>query len=58
MWSNRDRRTLLDKMLALLGIVAITEPCYFARDAAPDQQADGDEDEGGGDRRGPTPTAP
>ena len=28
-WSNRDRRTLLDKMLALLGIVAIAEPCYF-----------------------------
>ena len=26
-WSNRDRRTLLDKMLALLGIVAIAEPC-------------------------------
>ena len=25
-WSNRDRRTLLDKMLALLGIVAIAEP--------------------------------
>src|SRR6202142_659885 len=32
-WSNRDRRTLLDKMLALLGIVAITEPCYFVADA-------------------------
>jgi hypothetical protein len=25
-WSNRDRRTLLDKMLALLGIVAIEQP--------------------------------
>jgi len=32
-WSNRDRRTLLDKMLALLGIVAIQEPCYFVADA-------------------------
>jgi hypothetical protein len=32
-WSNRDRRTLLDKMLALLGIIAITEPCYFVADA-------------------------
>jgi hypothetical protein len=32
-WSNRDRRTLLDKMLALLGIVAIAEPCYFVADA-------------------------
>ena len=33
MWSNRDRRTLLDKMLSLIGIVAITEPCYFVADA-------------------------
>ena len=33
MWSNRDRRTLLDKMLVLLGIVAIAEPCYFVADA-------------------------
>jgi hypothetical protein len=24
---------LLDKMLALLGIVAITQPCYFVADA-------------------------
>ena len=32
-WSNRDRRTLLDKMLALLGIVDIAEPCYFVADA-------------------------
>ena len=32
-WSNRDRRTLLDKMLALLGIVAIGQPCYFVADA-------------------------
>ena len=31
--SNRDRRTLLDKMLALLGIVAIAQPCYFVADA-------------------------
>jgi len=32
-WTNRDRRTLLDKMLTLLGVVAITEPCYFVADA-------------------------
>jgi len=32
-WSNRDRRTLLDKMLTLLGIVAITEPFYLVADA-------------------------
>jgi hypothetical protein len=32
-WSNRDRRTLLDKMLALLGIVAVGQPCYFVADA-------------------------
>jgi hypothetical protein len=32
-WSNRDRRTLLDKMLALLGIVAIAEPFYLVADA-------------------------
>ena len=32
-WSNRDRRTLLDKMLALLGIVAVAEPFYFVADA-------------------------
>ncbi len=32
-WSNRDKRTLLDKMLALLGIVAIAEPFYFVADA-------------------------
>ena len=31
--SNRDRCTLLDKMLALLGIVAIKEPFYFVADA-------------------------
>ena len=32
-WSNRDRRTLLDKMLALLGILAIKDPFYFVPDA-------------------------
>jgi hypothetical protein len=32
-WSNRDRRTLLDKMLALLAIVAIDEPFYLVADA-------------------------
>ncbi len=33
LWSNRDRRTLLDKMLMLLGTVAITQPYYFIADA-------------------------
>ena len=32
-WSNRDRRTLLDKMLALLGILAIGDSYYFVADA-------------------------
>jgi hypothetical protein len=32
-WSNRDRRTLLDKMLTLLGIAGIAQPCYFVADA-------------------------
>jgi len=32
-WSNRDRRTLLDKMLSLLKTVAIEAPCYFVADA-------------------------
>jgi hypothetical protein len=32
-WSNRDRRTLLDKMLKLLGIVSIGQPFYFVADA-------------------------
>jgi hypothetical protein len=32
-WSNRDRRTLLDKMLALLVIVDIHDPFYFVADA-------------------------
>jgi len=31
-WSNRDRRTLLDKMLALLDIVALPERFYFVAD--------------------------
>ena len=32
-WSNRDRRTLLDKMISLLGIVSVKEPFYFVADA-------------------------
>ena len=32
-WSNRDKRTLLDKMLALLGILALGQPFYFVADA-------------------------
>jgi hypothetical protein len=32
-WSNRARRTLLDKMLSLLNIVAVSEPFYFVGDA-------------------------
>jgi hypothetical protein len=32
-WSNRDQRTLLDKMLALIRIVGIAEACYFVGDA-------------------------
>jgi DDE superfamily endonuclease len=32
-WSNRDQRTLLDKMLALLGILTIGTPFYFVADA-------------------------
>ncbi len=32
-WSNRDRRTLLDKLLALLDIFAIKEPFYLVVDA-------------------------
>jgi hypothetical protein len=32
-WSNRDSRTLLDKMLGLLDILAITVPYYFVADA-------------------------
>jgi len=32
-WSNRDRRTLLDKMLILLGITAVDQPFYFVADA-------------------------
>ena len=32
-WSNRDRRTLLDKMLGLLDTLAIKVPFYFVADA-------------------------
>ena len=32
-WSNRDRRTLLDKMLGLLKIAAVQEPFYLVADA-------------------------
>jgi hypothetical protein len=32
-WSNRDARTLLDKILALLGTLAIKQPYYFVADA-------------------------
>lgn len=32
-WSNRDKRTLLDKMLGLLDILAIEAPFYFVADA-------------------------
>ena len=31
-WSNRDRRTLLDKMLGLFDILAIAVPYYFVAD--------------------------
>ena len=31
--SNRDRRTLLDKMISLFDILDITLPCYFVADA-------------------------
>jgi hypothetical protein len=32
-WSNRDKRTLLDKMLGLLDTLAINVPFYFVADA-------------------------
>ena len=32
-WSNRDKRSLLDKMLGLLNILAIEAPFYFVADA-------------------------
>jgi hypothetical protein len=32
-WSNRDKRTLLDKMLALIGILEIGQLFYFVADA-------------------------
>jgi hypothetical protein len=32
-WSNRDKRTLLDKMLSLIELLTISEPFYFVADA-------------------------
>ena len=32
-WSDRDRRTLLDRMISLLGIVSVQEPFCFVADA-------------------------
>jgi Transposase DDE domain len=32
-WSNRDKRTLLDKMVMLLGALVISSPYYFVADA-------------------------
>ena len=32
-WSNRDRRTLLDKMISLIGITDVDKPFYFVADA-------------------------
>jgi hypothetical protein len=32
-WSNRDKRTLLDKMLLLIETLAISTPFYFVADA-------------------------
>lgn len=32
-WTNRDRRTLLDKMISLLGIASVQQPFYFVADA-------------------------
>jgi DDE superfamily endonuclease len=32
-WSNRDKRTLLDKMLGLLDLLAVNTPFYFVVDA-------------------------
>ena len=42
-WSNRDRRTLLDKMLSLINSLALSEPFYFVGDAyyAAGKMADG-----------------
>ena len=42
-WSNRDRRTLLDKMLSLINTLALSEPFYFVGDAyyAAGKMADG-----------------
>jgi hypothetical protein len=32
-WSNRDQRTLLDKMLGLIETLTIADPFYFVADA-------------------------
>ena len=32
-FSNRHKKTLLDKMISLLGVVNVQEPCYFVADA-------------------------
>src|SRR5215469_17004305 len=32
-WSNRDQRTLLDKMLGLIDTLTIVDPFYFVADA-------------------------
>jgi DDE superfamily endonuclease len=32
LWSNRDKRTLLDKMLDLIKSLKVPEPCYFVAD--------------------------
>ena len=32
-WSNRDRRTLLDKMISLIGITDVDQPFYLVADA-------------------------
>jgi len=32
-FSNRDKRTLLDKMIELLDALGMTNPCYFVADA-------------------------
>src|ERR1017187_4053496 len=32
-WSNRDRRTLLDKLLSLIDILEVAEPFYLVADA-------------------------
>jgi hypothetical protein len=32
-FSNRDKRTLLDKMISLIGSLGLDDPCYFVADA-------------------------